>query len=61
MNHTITITTKALADRARFEIPAFVKNVADDFILVFDKDDDLVAWGPESERQEVLRLAKVYG
>lgn len=59
MRETITITTKALAERAGFDT-SLVKKMPDDFILVYDRDDDLVAWGPESDRQEVLRLAKAY-
>lgn len=60
MSHTITITTKALAQRAGFTIPAVVQNAADDFILVYSKDGALVVWGPQSDHQEVLRLAEAY-
>lgn len=59
MNQTITITTKALAEKAGFDT-SFVKGFPDDFILVYDRDGDLVVWGPEKDRQEVLRLAKAY-
>lgn len=60
MSETITVTTKALAISAGLPIPTFVNNVADDYIMVYDRDNELVCWGPEAERENVLRLAKVY-
>lgn len=53
-----TVTTTALAERAGFEVPSFAK-AQPDYVLVYD-DNDLVCWGPASERDKVLALAKVY-
>ncbi len=60
MNQTITITTKALALRSGLGIPVWAQNVSDDYLLVYDRDGALVCWGPEAERESVLRLAKMY-
>jgi len=57
MSQTITITNPTLAERSGFDVPNFARQMD---ILVYDRDGDLVCWGPENERQEVLRLAKVY-
>lgn len=59
MSHTITITNPTLAERSGFEVPNFAKG-KDDYILVYDREGDLVVWGPEESRESVLRLAKVY-
>lgn len=56
----LTITTKALAVKAGLPVPSSMLNYADDFILVYDSEDDLVTWGPEDQREQVLRLARVY-
>jgi hypothetical protein len=58
MNQTITITTPVLAESAGFYVPTNLKGT--DSVLVYDKYDDLVAWGPEAEREKVMRLARVY-
>lgn len=59
-SQTITITTKALATKAGFDIPAALQRVADDYLLVFDGEDNLVAYGPERDRETVLGLARLY-
>jgi hypothetical protein len=53
-----TITTPSLAESAGFYVPTNLKGT--DSILVYNDENDLVAWGPESERVQVMRLARVY-
>ncbi len=60
MNQTIMVTTKALATESRLYVPASLRNAGDDHILVYDKTGDLVAWGPASDRENVMRIAKVF-
>lgn len=54
-----TITTTALAEKAGFDVPSFAKGTPD-YILVYDADGNLDCWGPASEQDKVLALAKVY-
>lgn len=54
-----TITTPELAKANGLEVPTRLQNLAD-HILVYNADGDLVAFGPESDREQIMRLAKVY-
>lgn len=58
MTTTTTITTPVLAESAGFYVPTALKGA--DSILVYNAEGDLVAWGPEAEREQVMRLARVY-
>jgi hypothetical protein len=31
-----------------------------DFILAYDRGDDLIAWGPENERDQILNILRAY-
>lgn len=57
MNSDITTTTPVLAQSAGFYVPTALQGT--DSILVY-RENDLVAWGPESDRANVMRLARVY-
>lgn len=57
MSQTTTITTPVLAESAGFYVPTNLKGT--DSILVY-AENDLVAWGPEAERETVMRLARAY-
>lgn len=51
------ITTPAIAAEMGLEVPDF----AADFDLIgFDSDNDVVAWGPFSEHDEIVRLIRVF-
>lgn len=54
----ITTTTPYLAQRNGLDVPSVLKD-KENFILVY-KDEDLVAWGPEDDRENIMRLARAY-
>lgn len=53
-----TITTPVLAESVGFYVPTTLKGT--DSILVYNDENDLVCWGPEAERETIMRLARVY-
>lgn len=51
------IVTPQVAKEMGFEIPAFAKGFD---LLAYDRDNDLVAWGPESERDHMVKILRVF-
>ena len=64
MNRTTTINGCLLASigSARLlgmSIPSFVPADDESYLLAYDRDDDLIAWGPADEHDDIVRILRV--
>jgi len=64
MNRTTTINGCLLVsvNNARtldLYVPPFVPEGDDSYLLGYDRDDDLIAWGPSDEHDDIVRILRV--
>lgn len=53
------ILTPANAEKLGLTVPNFARD-KEDFLLGYDRDDDLVAWGPADDRETIESLLRMY-
>lgn len=63
MNRTTTINKCLLvsvgsARLLNLRVPSFVPD-DDTYLLGYDRDDDLIAWGPAAEHDDIVRILRV--